>query len=95
MFSAVSAVRISRTSQFLSSGHLFPFALRTALPFSLVERNFHDYYENSVTFGLAPFRQSRVPSLRNVLERLRLPTHVLEYTHCASPIGQGIPRTKL
>jgi hypothetical protein len=40
--------------------------------------NSHDYYWNSVTIGLASLRQSRVPSLRNVLERLRLPTHVLE-----------------
>ena len=39
-------------------------------------------------------RQSRVPSLRNVLERLRFPIHDLEYTHCVSPISQGVPRTK-
>jgi hypothetical protein len=36
------------------SRHLCPFALRTALPSSLVGRDSHDYYEHSVTLGLAP-----------------------------------------
>jgi hypothetical protein len=32
------------------SGHLVPFALRTAFPFSLVGRYSHDYYETSVIY---------------------------------------------
>ena len=36
------------------SSHLGPFALRTALPSSLVGRYSHDYYGPSVTLGLAP-----------------------------------------
>ncbi len=36
------------------SSHLCPFALWTALPSSLVGRDSHDYYEHSVTLGLAP-----------------------------------------
>jgi len=73
MFNNVSAVRISRTSCVLTSGYLCHFALWTAFPFSLVGRLHslfpwrrfysHDYYWHSVTLGLAPFRQSRVPSL--------------------------------
>ena len=35
------------------SSHLCSFALRTALPSSLVGRCSHDYYEHSVTLGLA------------------------------------------
>ena len=42
------------------SDHLFPFALFPAFPDALVGRYFHDYYGNSVTLGLAPFRRSHV-----------------------------------
>jgi hypothetical protein len=38
------------------SNHLAPFALFPALPDSLVGRYSHDYYEASVTIGLAPLR---------------------------------------
>jgi hypothetical protein len=41
--------------------HLCPFALRAAFPLSLVGRDSHDYYEHSVTVGLAPLRPSRIP----------------------------------
>src|SRR6266511_218329 len=78
MPSTASALRITRTSQPCSSSHLFHFALRTALPFSLVGRHSHDYYWNSVTLGLASLRQSHVPSPGNVLERLRFPIHPLQ-----------------
>ena len=44
-----------------SSGHLSPFALYTAFPCSLDGRDAVDYYEDSVTLGLAPRRRSRVP----------------------------------
>jgi hypothetical protein len=37
-------------------GHLVPFALRTAFPSSLAGRYSRDYYETSVTMGLAPVR---------------------------------------
>ena len=43
------------------SGHLSPFALYTAFPCSLDGRHTVDYYEDSVTLGLAPRRRSRVP----------------------------------
>jgi hypothetical protein len=43
------------------SGHLSPFALYTAFPCSLDGRHTVDYYEDSVTVGLAPRRRSRVP----------------------------------
>jgi hypothetical protein len=54
MFSTVSALRISRTSQFCASGYLCPFALCAALLRALVGRDAHDYYEHSVTIGLSP-----------------------------------------
>jgi hypothetical protein len=73
MFSIVSAVRISRTSRFLTSGHLCPFALRVAFPLSLVGRYSHDYYGHSVTLGLAPLRRSRIPSQMNVQSDLGSP----------------------
>ena len=37
-------------------GHLVPFALRAAFPPSLAGRYSRDYYEASVTIGLAPLR---------------------------------------
>jgi hypothetical protein len=55
----VAAFRISRTSPRWSSDHLSPFALYAAFPRS-------DYYEDSVTVGLAPRRRSRVPLRLNV-----------------------------
>ena len=42
------------------SNHLFPFALWTAFPSSLVGRCSHDYYEHSVAMELALRRRSRV-----------------------------------
>ena len=40
-----------------TSGHLAPFALRTALPSPLLRRDSHDYYGACVTIGLAPLRR--------------------------------------
>ena len=89
------AFRNMRTSRLPASSHLFSFALQAAFPLSLAGRNSRDYYENSVTIGLAPLRRSRVPSPRNVLERRRLPTHTLSWAHCPSSIRQGVPRARL
>jgi hypothetical protein len=55
----VSAFRISRTSPGWSSTHLSFFAMEWVFPTS-------DYYEDSVTLGLAPRRRSRVPVVLNV-----------------------------
>ena len=52
----------------VASGHLSPFALDTAFPCSLDGRNTADYYEDSVTLGLAPRRRSRVPFSTERLE---------------------------
>jgi hypothetical protein len=90
----VLAFRNMRTSRLPTSSHLFSFALQAAFPLSLAGRDSRDYYENSVTIGLAPRRRSRVPSPRNVLERLRPPTHTLQWAHCPSSTSQGVPRTK-
>ena len=47
------------------SGHLVPFALRTAFPSPLVRRYSHDYYDTCVAIGLAPLRRSTfVPVIR-------------------------------
>ena len=89
------AFRNMRTSRLPTSSHLFSFALQAAFPLSLAGRNSRDYYENSVTLGLAPLRRSRVPSPRNVLERLRFPTHTLSWAHCPLSISQGVPRAKM
>jgi hypothetical protein len=88
------AFRNMRTSRLSTPSHLFSFALQAAFPLSLAGRDSRDYYENSVTLGLAPRRRSRVPSPRNVLERLRLPTHTLQWVHCPSSVRQGVPRTR-
>jgi len=53
------------------------------------------YYENSVTVGLSACRRSHVPLQRNVLARRRCPIHVLQCSHWASPIAQGVPRAKV
>src|SRR5215813_2775980 len=62
----VSAFRISRTSPSWLSDHLSPFAMCAALPRS-------DYYEDSVTIGLASLRRSRVPLRLNVKRNLGAP----------------------
>jgi hypothetical protein len=54
-----------------------------------------DYYDGSVTMGLASGRPSRVPSPRNVLERRRLPIHPLQCPRWASAIAQGVPWAKV
>jgi len=48
-----------------------------------------------VILGLASLRPSRVPSLRNVLERRRLPIHPLQCPRWASAITQGVPSAKV
>ena len=63
---SASAIRISRTSRLRTSDHLSCFALWTALPSSLVGRNPHDYYHDSVTLALSGRRPSRVPVVLNV-----------------------------
>ena len=45
-----------------ASDHLCPFALWTTFSSALVARYFHDYYGHSVPMGLAPGRESLVPS---------------------------------
>ena len=65
MFSTDSAVRISRTV--LSMTHLFSFTLRVAFPLSGTGRYSRDYYENSVTIGLAPLRRSRASLTAHVV----------------------------
>ena len=88
-----SASRVPHSSRL--SSHLCPFPLCTALPCALVGRDSHEYYEHSVILGLASFRPSRVPSLRNVLERRRLPIHPLQCPRWASAITQGVPSAKV
>src|SRR5687767_11847011 len=41
-----------------------------------------DYYESSVTVGLASRRQSRVPFHRERIDRLRCPIHALTLAYC-------------
>ena len=60
--SATLALRISRTAWLLNADHLCPFALWMALPSTLVDRYFHDYYGHSVSVEVALLRKSRVPS---------------------------------
>jgi hypothetical protein len=60
--SATLALRIPRTAWLLNADHLCPFALGMALPSTLVDRYFHDYYGHSVSMEVALFRKSRVPS---------------------------------
>jgi hypothetical protein len=54
-----------------------------------------DYYDGSVTVGLAPCRSSHVPVVLNVLARRRCPVHLLEYAHCTSPIMRRVRTAKL
>src|SRR5499427_5597471 len=95
MTSPASAFRLSRTSPALGMRPPVPLPLCTALPCALVERHSHEYYWHSVTVGLASGRPSRVPSPRNVLERRRLPIHLLQYPRWASAIVQGVPWAKV
>ncbi len=46
---ATLALRISRTAWLPNADHLCPFALGMALPSTLVDRDFHDYYGHSVS----------------------------------------------
>jgi hypothetical protein len=68
--------------------NLPPFALGWALPTA-------DYYDGSVTVGLAPCRPSHVPVVLNVLARRRGPVHPLEYARCTSPIMRRVRTAKL
>jgi hypothetical protein len=54
-----------------------------------------DYYDGSVTLGLAPGRPSRVPVVLHVLARRRCPIHPLEYARCTSPIMRRVRTAKL
>src|SRR4029434_11253965 len=54
-----------------------------------------DYYDGSVTLGLAPGRPSRVPVVLHVLARRRCPIHPLEYARCTSPIMRRVRPAKL
>jgi hypothetical protein len=65
-----------------------PFAMQWALPIP-------DYYDGSVTVGLAPGRPSRVPVVLHVLARRRCPIHPLEYARCTSPIMRRVRTAKL
>jgi hypothetical protein len=60
-----------------------PFALQWVLPIP-------DYYDGSVTVGLAPGRPSRVPVVLNVLARRRCPIHPLQCARCTSPIMRRV-----
>src|SRR5215472_848592 len=84
----VSAFRISRTLTSRSSDHLSPFAMWWAFPTP-------DYYEDSVTVGLAPGRPSRVPVVLNVLARRRCPIHPLQCARCTSPIMRRVRTAKV
>jgi hypothetical protein len=71
------------------------FALCRPFSCALVGRDSHDYYDGSVTLGLAPHRPSHGASSRNVLARLRCPVRLLECAHCTSPTGQGVAWKKV
>ena len=58
--------------------HLSRFALRLAFPGSLVGRDPHDYYRDSVALALAGGRRSHIPFVRYVLARRRCPVRLLE-----------------
>ena len=61
-FSAIKALRISRTIWLPRSDHLCPFALYGAFLHALVRHDPHDYYGHSVSVEVALLRKSRVPS---------------------------------
>ena len=54
-----------------------------------------DYYDGSVTLGLAPGRPSHVPVMLNVLARRRCPIHPLKYARCTSPIMRRVRPAKV
>jgi hypothetical protein len=54
-----------------------------------------DYYDGSVTLGLAPGRSSRVPVVLNVRARRRCPIHPLQCARCTSPIMRRVRTAKL
>jgi len=54
-----------------------------------------DYYDGSVTLGLAPCRPSRVPVVLNVLAQRRCPIHPLQCARCTSPIMRRVRTAKL
>jgi hypothetical protein len=53
---AVTAIGISPTFLPIHRRHLCSFPLWSAFPTALVRRHTHEYYEHSVTLGLAPRR---------------------------------------
>ena len=65
-----------------------PFALQWVLPIS-------NYYDGSVTLGLAPRRPSRVPVVLHVLARRRCPIHPLQCARCTSPIMRRVRTAKV
>ena len=69
------------------------FALRTAFPSSLAGRYSRDYYGACVTVGLAPLTVIPRSSLSYVIARLRLPTHLLQCPHWASPLSLEVHPT--
>ena len=71
-----------------SAVNLPPFALQWVLPIP-------DYYDGSVTLGLAPCRPSRVPVVLHVQARRRCPIHPLECARCTSPIMRRVRPAKL
>jgi hypothetical protein len=71
---------------------LLPFALWPAFPTAtaLVGRDPHDDYGNSVAVGLAPGRQSRLPSVIDVRARRRCPVRPLACGHSAPPARRRV-----
>jgi len=79
----VSAFRISRTSSFWISDHLFPFTVYKVFPYP-------DYYGDSVAIGLASRRRSRVPFSAGRIERdLGVPFISLNEVVLHRPPGEG------
>ena len=68
--------------------NLPPFALQWVLPIP-------DYYDGSVTVGLAPGRPSRVPVVLHVRARRRCPIHPLQCARCTSPIMRRVRTAKV
>jgi hypothetical protein len=83
-----SGLCASRTLPRSSAADLPPFALQWVLPIP-------DYYDGSVTMGLAPGRPSRVPVVLHVSARRRCPIHPLEYARCTSPIMRRVRAAKV
>jgi hypothetical protein len=68
----------------LSIWSLCFFALCAVFRRSLMGRYSHDYYKHSVSLEVALRRKSRGTSVRYVLARLRVPTHLLNGPHWTS-----------